>query len=305
MKLVNLKALTLLLFAGGAMYLASCKKESSDVPATEADLESTALIAVQDAVADELYEDASNVATGIDDATAGDDLGIYGNDGYGVFGGQANLGGSDLQARNTDPRCFTVTVTPMEKGVFPKTVTVDFGSGCVGKDARLRKGKVITVYTGRMHAPGSTATTTFDGYSVNGFDVSGTVIVTNLSTSNNRAFKREIKNGRIANSLLGKVCEWSAVRTLTQVEGNGTPFFPPDDIFRMTGWSRGATNDGKTWDDEIIEPLVKAVACKWIQKGTIRFNHNNRQGTLNFGTGDCDNKATLAVGNLTKEITLP
>ncbi len=237
---------------------------------------------------------------GIGAEANGEELGITA--GTGVF---ARVENGQITGRvDSTQRCFTVTVSPMERGVFPKTVVINFGSGCIGRDGKLRKGKIITVYTGPMRVPGSKATTTFEGFKVDSVAVEGTHQVENNSTSNNLSFTTRVINGKLTWDS-GRWVKWSTTRTVTQIEGNGTPLFPLDDIFTITGAGRGENSRGVSWAHEIIEPLVKKFTCRWISKGVMRVRYNNTNALINYGNGDCDNKATVTINGRTVEITLP
>jgi len=284
--------LAFLLF--GALTFTACKKESSSTQDETATIESTASNSEAEAVYDEVFDNTMGIGS-----ETGEDLGITGS--IGIYG---RMEGGNYTGRLDSNRCFTVTVFPQQHGVFPKTVTIDFGSGCVGRDGKFRKGKIITVFTGKMREPGSKATTTFDGYKVDSVSVAGTHEVTNNSSSNNKIFTTKVIEGKLTwNS--GRWVKWSSVRTVAQIEGNGTPFWPLDDIFSITGGGRGENSRGNSWGHEVIEPLIKKFTCRWISKGVLRIRFNSTNGVLNFGNGDCDNKATLTVNGNVKIITLP
>jgi hypothetical protein len=200
-------------------------------------------------------------------------------------------------------RCFSVTVDTTLGTTFPITVTIDFRDGCLGRDSMVRRGKVITVYTGRMRVSGATATTTFDGYSVNGINVGGTHILTNVSRDSIPAFKREIINGTLTWPG-GRWVKRNAVRVIAMIAGDRTPLDRRDDVFRITGEGRGENSAGKTWTHEITEGLIKRTACPWVSSGVIRFRRNASVGTLNYGNGSCDNKALLTINGRSREITL-
>jgi hypothetical protein len=52
-------------------------------------------------------------------------------------------------------------------------------------------------------------------------------------------------------------------------------------------------------------PLVFKVACHHIVSGMISVTtSNNKSWTLDYGNGECDNKATLTIGDKTKEIRI-
>lgn len=272
------------------VVFAACKKEAVNQETELATLEST----VNDTEADVAFDDVFNTSMGIG-AETGEDLGL--TTGIGVFARVEGTVGGRTQ------RCFTVTVAPQTPGVFPKTVTLDFKDGCLGPDGKLRKGKIITVYTGPMRIPGNKATTTFDNYKVDSMQVEGTHEVTNSSTSNNRVLSVRVIGAKLTWDS-GRWVRWGTTRTIAQVEGNGTPNFPLDDIFEITGAGRGENSRGISWAHEIAEPLVKRFACRWISKGIVRIRYNAAVGSLNFGDGRCDNKATLTINGNSREITL-
>jgi hypothetical protein len=108
--------------------------------------------------------------------------------------------------------------------------------------------------------------------------------------------------------------QWNSHKVINQIEGLATPNVPLDDIFRIEGSSRGQVKRGNLlvgWETHIIEPLIKRFNCRWIVKGRIRTVRLNAAantpwiGILDFGTGDCDNKATLTINGRTIQITLP
>ena len=286
------------------VFIVSCQKDKTDSKPT-ANIESMVAASgeedIQDATFNEIFDDVA----GIDDATAGEDIGIYGTNGDGIFSIVAKTGNIDITNQPATPRCFTVTVEPKERGVFPKTVTIDFGAGCEVK-GHLRKGKIITVYTGRLHVPGNKAVTSFDNFSIDTFKIEGKHTVQNTTTpgSNERSFTRIVENARITNINNGNWCSWNGSRKMTQLEGNGTPFFPIDDVFSITGSRNTECSGGKSRSSEIVEPLIKKFTCKWIVKGVVKISLNGTVGLLNFGDGACDNKATLTVDGVSRPISL-
>lgn len=287
-----------ILLTGGLVFT-SCKKENST---TGAEVEATVESTVSNAEADGTYDEVFNTTMGIGAEAGGEELGITA--GAGVFAGRMENG--DITGRvDSTQRCFTVTVVPQVRGVFPKTVTIDFGAtGCLGRDGKLRKGKIVTVYTGPMRIPGSKATTEFVGYKVDSVQVQGVHEVQNTSSSNNLSLTTKVINGQLTWDS-GRWIKWTSTRTVVQVEGNGSPMFPLDDIFSITGAGRGENSRGASWAHEITEPLIKKFTCRWISKGVIRFRVNSNTGLLNYGNGECDNKAILTVNGRTVEITLP
>jgi hypothetical protein len=245
-----------------------------------------------DAEADITFNQVSDDVGGIND-----DIGFT----------QTDIGSEDQPTDPTNTRCYTVTITKLTANDFPKQVVIDFGTGCLGRDGKTRKGKVITVYTGRLRVPGSKATTTFDGFYVNAVHVEGTHTIQNNSTSSVRVITRTVENGKLSRPN-GNYILWNATHTNTQVAGLGTPNFHFDDAFSITGnVSAENSRNGvvNTWSRSITSPLQKKATCRWFDAGTVSITRKGQTGTLDYGTGTCDNKATITFNNNSRTITLP
>jgi hypothetical protein len=283
------------------LFTASCKKESSqsgnNALATEQVMEAGANEVVLQATFDDVFDNAA----GIDGVSAGEDLGIYGNTGFGIFPGQA----SGINTEQTTTRCFTVTVTPKDRGVFPKTVVIDFGTGCEARE-HFRKGKIITVYSGPLFIPGNSAVTTFEGFQIDSFLVEGkhTILNSTEQGGNQRSFTRTVENAKLTNINSNFWRSWSGISVMKQLEGNGSPLFPLDDVYQFTGNKKGEASNGRTWTSTIVIPLIKAFTCRWISKGSMEISVNGTVGVLDFGNGDCDNTATVTINGVSREITL-
>ena len=234
--------------------------------------------------------------------------------GTGIFGRIS----SDGREMNPDslPSCTQVTITLLNAPArFPMKIVIDFGTGCIGRDGHNRSGKIVTEYTGKLTEPGGSATTRFDGFKFDSISVQGTHKITNTTVagSNQRQFTIEVTDAKLTKPN-GDYSLWSSNRVITQVEGNGTPLYPQDDIFKVTGSAHGQVKHGDfiyACRSEIIEPLVKKFACHWISKGTIRVRRetlpDNSQwiATLDYGQGNCDFLAALTINGVSHQIELP
>jgi hypothetical protein len=290
--------MTLLVCA--VVSISSCKKDNNGImPETQALTEETTTLAVaqEDAETEAIFDDVFNTNGSIGEADAGEDLGFGGNL-PGVFSN-----GRDMNTDSTG-RCFTVTVVPNIPHVFPKTVTINFGDGCIGRDGKLRKGKIVSIFTAPMRVPGSKVSTTFINYAVDSFKVQGTHITENTSTSNLNGWKVTVLNAKITNTNNNKWRSWNSLRSVTQIEGNGTPAFPLDNVFKITGGARGENSAGNQWSSTIQEPLIKKFTCRWIVKGTVKLIRDGREGLFDYGNGNCDNQATITINGVSYPVTL-
>jgi hypothetical protein len=268
------KILIPVLFAGTiTLGLASCKK-TSDATDSSA-IESTFELSGDQAIADNLTEDTYDVMS-----EAVETQGLGG-------------AGRVEPVTNNNLLCASVTVAPLNG--FPKTITIDFGTGCTPPGSTItRRGKVIVTLSDTLRRPGSTAVTTFDNYYINNFKKEGTITWTNTSTPGTRSWHRQVQNGKIT-APDGRFWLHTSEKEITQVEGAATPHVLIDDAFTVTGTGSVTNSNNVTRTSTILQALHKRVACENIDAGVIQFQGPNHTATLNFGDGTCDRLATISI----------
>ncbi|HMX35899.1 MAG TPA: hypothetical protein PKA94_01350 [Ferruginibacter sp.] len=298
-KITTAASLLLALILTGALMLAGCKKDVSINNAQSDTPQETA--ATQEATTDEaeseaIFDDVFNITASMNSSQVGEDLGMNAN-----VSGLFELGSTNP---TNQVRCFTISVVPNIPGVFPKTVTIDFGTGCLCRDGKYRKGKIVSIYTNRMTVPGAKVSTTFVGYFVDSFKVEGTHITENTSTSNMQGWKVQVINGKITNTNNNRWRQWNSLKNVLQIEGNGTVHFPLDDVYKITGNAHGSNSGGHTWSSLVVDPLIKKFSCRWIVQGKVRLSRDNREALLDYGNGTCDNVAVIFINGVPHIITL-
>jgi hypothetical protein len=200
--------------------------------------------------------------------------------------------------------CATVTINPAEPAAFPKTVTIDYGTaGCTSASGITRKGKIIYTITGKFRTTGSVISVTFEGYSVNGFAIAGIYSITNNSTGNGLNISTQVTGGKITYPD-GTYYNYGGAKTIVQSAGTATPAIA-DDEFTITGNNTLSSSDGKAVTGTIKTPLLKKNSCRNIVSGSVDIVYNGIKALLDYGSGDCDNTATITVANKTETITLP
>jgi hypothetical protein len=282
MKTINqvIAVITLALLIG----FSSCKK--TDTTTTAADeITTTVDLSTDQAISDNLTEDANDVfmeaatdnnLTGETPATPLETMGILG--------------------------CATVTVTPLAG--FPKTIVIDFGTGCTSANGITRKGKINVVLSDSLRKPGSTSVMTFQDYYVNRFKKEGTITWTNISTASAKGWQRKVENGKITDST-GKYWLHTALKNVMQTAGYDTRRNLLDDVFSITGTSTVTNSNGVTRSATIILPLEKKTICENITKGSKEIKGPKHTALIDFGNGDCDRIATISIdGGAPKTILL-
>jgi len=288
------------LILAGLVTLSSCKKDNNSTATSDS---AQVTEAVQsDAVAEDQFNDVFNITMGLQASDAGEDVGI--GSGAGVI--YRPTGPDGTLSPDSMSRCFTVTVSPKTRGVFPKTAVLDFGTGCLGKDGKMRSGKITSVYTGPMFVSGSSVTTTFDNYNVDSFKVEGTHTIQNKSTANKFSWSATVAGGKITNTQNNFWRKWDGTRDHEQVTGNSTPLNLLDDSFSITGNATGSNSNNNSWTSTITQPLIRKFTCRWIDSGKVQItrNANPDAATIDFGDGTCDAKATITYKGVVYNISL-
>jgi len=204
---------------------------------------------------------------------------------------------SNNQLSEIGVRGCAVLTTSQPKGIFPNTITIDFGNGCTGPDGRSRIGKMIINVTDSLKLVGSIRIITLENYSVNGIKIEGTVTVTNQGkNSDGEVNFTRIVNGAKLTFEDGTSRTWSANQTITYKAGFDTKELI-DDVFSITGNAIGIARDGSDIAYEIIQPLIKSSDCKWIESGTAKLTRKLINATIDFGGGTCDRNATITGPN--------
>jgi hypothetical protein len=219
--------------------------------------------------------------------------------------GQTTTLSTEVENTANNLGCAIYTLDDTVPGEYPKTLTLDFGTGCTSADGVLRSGKIAYLFSGPLLFPGSTAAVTFNQYVVNGYGVQGSYTITNSSTASVISITTQVANGIITYPNLSNY-HYSANKIYTMTAGASTPFDISDDVYSISGNSAFSASDGSSLVCNITTPLVKAVACHYVTTGIVSFVYDQLvDGTLDFGNGTCDNQATLKIGTtITETITL-
>jgi hypothetical protein len=260
----------------------SCTKDSTPIEQTSVDL-------VDDnAVSDVAFDDVFNT---VDNATI-----ILEN----------ALGKGDLKSATiVADSCPVITVDNSTAGVWPKTITVDYGAGCTGFNGSSRKGKILITVSARRNVVGATRTVTFVDYYFNNIKVEGTKVATNLGPNNNQNIEISVVlTGGKLTLPAGKTIERSFEHKREWIAGYATKNIW-DDQCLITGTATGKNINGVAYTNTILSPLAWKRVCEFVVSGVIKFEREGAEAVeLDYGQGECDALATLKRGDKTKEIIL-
>ena len=284
---ISIAAFTFLI----ASMLFSCQKDlsssSNTQPVTE---EQATTYSEESSIAEASFDDAEDVAT-----TAADEENNASE--YGINGRVSNFRPLFTELRAAIGDCAEITVTPNDS-TYPKTITIDFGNGCLGRDGKFRSGAIIIHLTAPLRRPGSVVTITFRNYFVNRVHLEGSKVISNLSDPPMHKWSVQVVGGKVTFPS-GRGYSYQSIKVKTQVDGMDTRIVR-DDVYELTGRSQTEFNNGLTITLNTETALVKKVSCPWISDGKLKIKINDRVLFLDYGfpsNGECDNKALLTWNN--------
>jgi hypothetical protein len=250
--------------------LVSCDNDNATPDFTAEDTESAGL----DAMDDYYFDDADDLAT---EALATNDQ----------SGGRISA----------DERlaCAILSHTgTKESGIL----TVNFGEGCTDPRGNVRTGSIVVEHAGAWNEPGATWNITFVAYSINGLSLEGTRTVTVVSATDS-LIVCDI-------TLVGGKITWPDGRFATREVNRRREHERHQnhllDRLIIYGKAQGALCNGRGYVIEILEPLIYDRSCAAegviIPVMGVKFiKHGNRELTVDYGDGACDNVVTLTNKN--------
>lgn len=206
--------------------------------------------------------------------------------------------------------CATIT-----NDTINNVLTIDFGtSPCLCKDNRYRQGQIISSYTGKYRDSGTVISTTFSNYYVGTSTTAMNQITGTKTVTNNGHNASGNLNWTIVAALSvikannGGTVTFNENRMREMIAGATTPFIFSDDKFQVTGSASGTTAKGDNFTAQVLSghELIRDMSCpKHFTQGQVDITVGSKPTmTLDYGSGTCDNTATVTRNGKTKTITL-
>ncbi len=205
------------------------------------------------------------------------------------------------------------------------TMSVDFGTtGCTGGDGRTRKGLLMFTYTAGKHYRDSACvinvTTPGNTYYVNSDQVIvNSKTITNMGHSlSNGYLTWNVSSNMQVNRGDGSVISWSASKTKVLTAGEKPNNLPIDWLHAKVA-IYGSANGTYTKQGSPAESFnVSVQQAKWLVRdftcsgarrffvqGELEFTPGSKPTRyVNFGSGNCDNTATVTINGNVYNITL-
>jgi hypothetical protein len=263
----------------------SCRKKKDDD-----DKDTTS--ARDNALAEGAFNDVANIA----DQAATGSLATY-------------FAPSSSQHKSSESMLSSCAAISNDTSVSPHMLTIDFGSSnCLCSDGRYRRGKINVAYNGLYRDSASTHTITFTNYYVENNKISGTKTVVNNghNAAGNLTYDITV-NGQI-DKISGGFITWTSSRTREWILGETTPPWG-DDVYLITGSATGistpASGTSTSFTVSITQALRKELGCRHFVSGKFDLTPSGKATRhVDFGTGACDNTASVTINGHNYNVTL-
>jgi hypothetical protein len=196
--------------------------------------------------------------------------------------------------------CATVTVS---SSTFPKTITIDYGTGCPLGKRHIRSGRIVIEMSDTVLNAGAVTTIRYENFQLDSLRIELTATLTNLGKNEsgnwvikntwNQTIKRP--NGNIIVQKNEESAEW--------ISGFGT-IGKSDDKYYKTGSGSLTVNGELKFSRTITSPLLMDKGCGFIVSGKEELNRNGNISVIDYGDGTCDSSASVTVNDTTEIIDL-
>ncbi|MFV8368290.1 hypothetical protein [Flavobacterium sp. LB2R40] len=215
---------------------------------------------------------------------------------------------SSVAIKSILPACTTIT-TVLVSGTW--TRTIDFGSeGCALPNGNVLKGKIIISFSNDFTSMSRTLSYSFVNFYHNNKLLQGNKSINySLKSTELLASIHPVSTFTVDMKITfddGKTYTRTGTKIKEMIEGYNTPLSWEDNVFLVTGNGSTLLPNGTTISTLITAPLRYVMRCKlpFPVQGIIKITKNDSEGILDYGTGECDNLATITIGGVTKEIVL-
>jgi hypothetical protein len=213
-----------------------------------------------------------------------------------------------LSVKSEIPACNAkITVESYANSKFPRTITLDYGSGCTDSEGNFRSGKIVVTITGPWWEEKSVRVSKLIDYVFNDLKIGGERKETNNGKNDKGYYEFEVENTEKISKVTGELLSEREVNRVRIYNRGKDLTLNTDDEVWLTGTVKVKRND-KEFSSKITVPLYRPFTCQHFQSGIIENYVNGvKKSQTDYGTyitGECENTATWTNGTVTKTITL-
>lgn len=199
------------------------------------------------------------------------------------------------------PDCVEITTVVTDTS---REKTIDFGEGCELRNGNFVSGIIYLTYAKDMEAATKLMTISLENFTFNGVAVEGDGSIMRMRSNQNGNPQSTAEVAWNATWPNGDTVAYSANRTREWIEGYGSGFWG-DNVFLISGMATYKGKLGGSFTKNIVSPLRREMACRFIVSGIVDITRNDASISLDFGDGSCDSIGILTLADGTnKEVSL-
>ena len=195
------------------------------------------------------------------------------------------------------PDCVTITTVVTDTS---REKTIDFGDGCELRNGNVLSGIIFLSYSKDMEAATKTLSVSLENFTFNAVSVEGGAIIVRTRTNDNGNPQSVAEAEFNAEWPEGDAAAYAGNRTREWIEGYGSGFWG-DNVFLISGMSTFQGKLGNVFAKNIVEPLRREMACRFVVSGVLEISRNDAKVSLDFGDGSCDATGILTFADGTTE----
>ena len=197
------------------------------------------------------------------------------------------------------------------------TLIIDFGEvDCLDEYGKLRRGKIIVIYTAPYQDSLAQISTTFDHYYVNSTNwVQGSRTVTNLGRNADGDMVFDIAVDANITTEIGRI-DWISNRTRFWTDGRNTTQYPFDDIYKVMGSASGNGLNNRDFTVNITDSLEVNLGCLLptitynkrcaIVSGKVKVTPDGYAARkIDYGMGGCNCDFSVTINGKTYLVVVP
>lgn len=188
------------------------------------------------------------------------------------------------------PDCVIVTTVVTDTSIEK---TIDFGNGCELRNGNFLSGIIFLSYSKDMEAATKSLSVSLENFTFNEVSVEGGASIVRTRANANGNPQSVVEADFNAEWPEGETVAYAANRTREWIEGYGSGFWG-DNVFLISGMATYTGKLGNVFAKNIVQPLRREMACRFIVSGILEISRNDVKVSLDFGDGSCD-----AIGFMT------
>jgi hypothetical protein len=221
------------------------------------------------------------------------------NPGHGFGLGFGHIGSIKFGIPHIDS-CATITVS---SSTFPKTIVIDYGTGCSSKKRHVKTGKIIIEMTDTAINAGAIKTITYENFTVDSMKVELSATLKNLGQNSSGNWVIESQYEQKITKTNGDIIVQKSQESVEWISGFATTE-KSDDVYYKSGSGSVTVNDALKFSKTITTPLLIDKSCGFIKSGVVEVSRNGNTSVIDYGDGTCDSSATITANDSTATIDL-